>query len=183
MQCGYDLFGLAEFGRCPECGFGYQHAATAELVRLELDRRRGAVDAVVRYAAFSLALAILVAMGVSSLTFYLRGGLMALLFGYGMLLGLRHGGRDSAVVGRTMVRTFAGAVLLLTSAALPKLVLGIAWIILTLALLAAANDRPIYPYVHASISDDAQKAMRRRRHLAWGLTLLAGIVSLIAAGV
>lgn len=57
LQCGYNLRGIPQ-RRCPECGFGYDHAAVRYFSRQQNWNRDDAVRRVV--SSFTLSLAILV---------------------------------------------------------------------------------------------------------------------------
>ena len=85
-RCGYDLRALRE-GRCPECGFGYDHAALRDISRERVARRDSMARWILVRAAVALvcfALAAVAAMDSPSLgwSFFWKWVISILLFAF-----------------------------------------------------------------------------------------------------
>ena len=164
VKCGYSLIGIPGDHRCPECGFGYQHAAIADLAAMIAEEKAAGYAATARWGSLA---AILVGLALVVFCMFGFGGVIHAVGAIVLLVG--GGLARQLTIGWQDIWRFRTALVLLPLLALtlvlPFLAPGVALILSTIegarAMVGLTLTQREYPHIRGSFNAADQTRLRR----------------------
>jgi hypothetical protein len=176
LRCGYDLTGLPQDHRCPECGFGFQHEA---IHRLALGYADFKLAAYIRVARLSIVAAVLALISTSPRTLAIAPSVLhVLLLGPLAALGVAiYCVREVRNTFWSFPRLTVVVLMLAASGLVPNVVPAILLVLSILVAFAAAfeftSQARRFPYARLSLDERWTQELRRYRRGAWAAILAA----------
>lgn len=180
-HCGFDLAGLPDDHRCPECGFGYQRDAIREIAKGEILSRNWLAAQIILLSTMSSCLSLLAIIGRYTAPqatgfrgWWPRRVIFLFVAGWYAYRWLSER-MDSILDLRLRLSMFGWSFLLLMSFFWPSVLSHIALALLGILVLHYVNYQPRFPNIERSMNEELIRRLRRRKRggfAAAGLALL-----------